>query len=267
MGLSRQVESGFRLGGKKLDVGLGHSNCCGKPSPARCPSSTWWRDKRSGNIVGLKIADPEKTDAFESRFKGLGKPSEGEIAGALKHPHIVQTLEHGLTTKGLRYVVMEYLPGSGLHTLIHTRDPLLDGKRVDLIRQMAEALDCVHRAEFIHRDICPRNFICCPDASSLKLIDFGLTLPASKNFMQPGNRTGTPIYMAPEISRRRPTDQRVDLFSLGVSAYHLCTFDLPWPVGQNPAVSALRYDTDPPRTFSKRVPISTPNWQPRSCCA
>jgi serine/threonine-protein kinase len=205
------------------------------------------RDRQSGEIVGLKIADPEKVDAFEARFKGLNKPSEGEIAVAMKHPNIVETFEYGLTTKGLRYVIMEYLAGPGLNTLIATQAPILDGNRVALIRQMAEAIDYVHRAEFIHRDICPRNFICTPDASGLKLIDFGLTLPNTKTFLQPGNRTGTPIYMAPEISRRRWTDQRLDLFAFGVSAYQLCTFEFPWPVFDNPALSALRYDTDPPR--------------------
>jgi eukaryotic-like serine/threonine-protein kinase len=216
------------------------------------------RERRTGDIVGLKIGDLEKIDAFESRFKGLNKPSEGEIASSFNHPNIVRTLEYGLTTKGLRYVIMEYLAGHGLHTLIANRDPLLSGKRVGLVRQMASALECVHRAEYIHRDICPRNFICSADAMSLKLIDFGLSLPNSKNFVQPGNRTGTPIFMAPEVSRRRGTDQRVDLFSLGVSSYQMCAFELPWPVGENPAISALRYDTDPPRDIRRARPDLSP---------
>jgi serine/threonine-protein kinase len=205
------------------------------------------RDRRTGQIVGLKIGDSEKVNAFESRFKGLQKPSEGEIALGLKHPRIVETLEHGVTTKGLRYVIMEYLQGLGLHTLIHGRADVLDGKRLRLIRQMAEAVEYLHGREYIHRDICPRNFICTPDAESLKLIDFGLTLPATKNFMQPGNRTGTPMYMAPEIIRRRWTDHRVDIFALGVTAYQLCTFEFPWPMGENPAVSAVAHDTESPR--------------------
>lgn len=253
MGVLDKLKAIFSSGSKKLDVEA-RFELLREAISGTMSKFYMARDRRTGQTVGLKIADSEKTDAFESRFKGMGKPSEGEIASKLKHPYIVQTLEHGVTTKGLRYLLMEYLPGPGLHALIHSRDLILDGKRVDLIRQMAEAIDCVHRAEFIHRDICPRNFICSPDASSLKLIDFGLSLPASKNFMLPGNRTGTPIYMAPEVSRRRPTDQRVDLFSLGVTAYHLCAFDLPWPVGENPAISALRYDTDPPRDILEARP-------------
>jgi serine/threonine-protein kinase len=85
--------------------------------------------------------------------------------------------------------------------------------------------------------------------SSLKLIDFGLTVPATPDFMRPGNRTGTPIYHAPEISRRRTTDKRVDIFALGVTAYQLCTFETPWPVSENPAMSALAYDATPPRNI------------------
>ena len=58
------------------------------------------RDMQTNEIVGLKILDPVKSAAFESRFKGLHKPSEGEIAVQLKHPQIVKTLQYGLTTEG-----------------------------------------------------------------------------------------------------------------------------------------------------------------------
>jgi hypothetical protein len=57
------------------------------------------RDMQTNTVVGVKILDPVKFAAFESRFKGLGKPCEGEIAARLNHPHIVRTLEHGLTTE------------------------------------------------------------------------------------------------------------------------------------------------------------------------
>jgi serine/threonine-protein kinase len=212
------------------------------------------RDRQTGQVVGLKICDSDKVEAFEARFRGLKKPAEGEIALTLKHPCIVETLECGITTKGHHYIVMEFLKGAGLHTRIHSRDPSLNGQRVELIRQMAEAIDYVHRAEFIHRDVCPRNFICSPDGASLKLIDFGLTLPAKKEYMQPGNRTGTPMYMAPEIVRRRWTDQRVDIFALGVTCYHLCTFELPWPVGESPAMSAMSHDTVAPTDIYQYCP-------------
>ena len=131
---------------------------------------------------------------------------------------------------------------------------LLLGKRVKMIRQMAEALAYVHKLGYIHRDICPRNFIASSDLEVVKLIDFGLTVPATKEFMQPGNRTGTPLYMAPEVVRRRATDQRLDLFSFGVTCYHLLTFELPWPVSDTSGMAALHHDTSPPTDIFKYRP-------------
>ncbi|MBP87214.1 MAG: protein kinase [Planctomycetaceae bacterium] len=212
------------------------------------------RDRESEQVVGLKLADQEKLEAFEARFTGFNKPSEGEIAIKLKHPNVVETLEYGVTTTGLSYIVMEFLDGPGLNALVAEDDAILDGKRLNLLREMADAIDYVHREDYIHRDICPRNFIATTDASHVKLIDFGLTLPATPDFMQPGNRTGTPAYMAPELSRRRRTDKRLDIFSFGVTAYQLCSFNLPWPVSDKPAMSALAYDTTEPTDLLKYVP-------------
>ncbi len=193
------------------------------------------KDRELNRIVGLKLCDIEKFRFFESRFKGMNKPGEGVIASSMHHPNIVETLEYGLTTKDEPYLIMEYVEGPGLQLLIHNREAeQLAGKRLSLIRQMSDALAYVHKQGYIHRDICPRNFICSPDVTHIKLIDFGLTVPATKDFMQPGNRTGTPLYMAPEVVRRRATDQRVDIFSFGVTCYQLLTFELPWP-GAKPA--------------------------------
>ena len=113
------------------------------------------RDKKSDEVVGLKILDVEKTEHFESRFKGIAKPTEGEIGEQFDHPMVVKTLEHGVTTKGEQYVIMEFVDGPGMNSLIIEKSPKLDGNRVTLMRQMAESLGVVHDAGFIHRDICP----------------------------------------------------------------------------------------------------------------
>ncbi len=187
------------------------------------------RDRTTKQIVGLKVLDREKTQALESRFAGVAKPKEGEIAVALSHPHIVKTLEHGITTDDEQFLVMEFLEGPGLNSLLVARNAQLKGRRITLIRQAAEALAAVHRAGYIHRDICPRNFVVAKDCSSLKLIDFGLTVPCQPPYTLPGNRTGTANYMAPEVVRRKPTSQKLDIFSFGVTIYEMCAFDLPWP--------------------------------------
>ncbi len=202
------------------------------------------RDRATGDTLGLKILDPQKTATFEARFPGLKKPSEGEIALRMRHPVLVRTFEHGLTTDGSQYLLMEYLGGSIMLSLMVARDPILDGRRLRYIKQAAEGLAAVHDAGFIHRDVCPRNLILTTDRETAKLTDFGLTVPATPPFMQPGNRTGTPNYMAPEIVRRQKTDRRVDVFAFGVTAYEILTGELPWPRGQT-GMAAMGHDQPP----------------------
>lgn len=214
------------------------------------------RDLSTGEVVGLKLLDPKKTVAFESRFKGLKKPSEGEIASQLKHPYIVHTLEFGMTTEGAQYLVMEFLEGPNMNAVLASRDPCLEGRRARFIRQAAEAVAAVHEAGFIHRDICPRNFLLCNKREDIKLIDFGLTVPATKWFMEPGNRTGTPNYMAPELVRRRATNQRLDVFAFGVTAYEFCTYELPWLRGTT-GMAAMTHDQPPTDIRQYRPDINT----------
>jgi len=210
------------------------------------------RDRQNDRIVALKILDPQKLADLEARLRGLNRPKEGEIAMSLVHPNIVKTYEHGLTTKGEQYLVMEFIEGPGLNSLIIGRnDEVLNGIRVELIKQIAQSIAAVHQAGYIHRDICPRNLMIDPNGGVLKLIDFGLTVPATPEFMQPGNRTGTPNYMAPELVKRQKTDQRLDVFAFGVTAYELCTYELPWERGstgqaamghaQRPATEIVKY--------------------------
>lgn len=212
------------------------------------------RDRETDQIVGLKILDKKKHDQLEMRFRGLDKPGEGEIAVSFDHPRIVTTHGYGQTTKGEQFIVMEFLDGPGLNSLIIGRSELLNGNRLALMRQAAEALQVVHEAGYIHRDICPRNFVCSPDATSLKLIDFGLTVPARPEFMQPGIRTGTPNYMAPEVVRRKQTDKRLDIFSFGVSMYEMFSFELPWQRGSGDGLAAMNHGQSAPTPLTKYYP-------------
>lgn len=216
------------------------------------------RDRTNGDIVGLKVLDKKKTIALEARFRGLNKPSEGEIAAQLRHPQIVETYRCGVTTKGEPFLVMEYLDGPGLNSLIIGRHAELAKQQMAFLRHAAAAIDAVHQAGFIHRDICPRNFVANREITSLKLIDFGLTVPATPLFMQPGNRTGTPTYMSPEVVRRRQTDPRLDIFSFGVSVYELLTFTLPWERGSGDGMAAMAHSTHAPTPIEERRPTIHP---------
>jgi eukaryotic-like serine/threonine-protein kinase len=199
------------------------------------------RDRKDDRIVGLKILDAEKTAALEQRFRGLKKPSEGEIALKLVH------------TRGEQFLVMEYLNGPGLNSMLVAKSPLLNGRRVTILRQTAEALAEIHRLGYIHRDICPRNIVVDRACETVKLIDFGLTVPDTPPFRQPGIRTGTPNYMAPEVVRRRSTSKLIDVFSFGVTAYEICTNDLPWPRGAT-GMDAMKHGIMEPNDIRKFRP-------------
>jgi serine/threonine protein kinase len=185
------------------------------------------RDKSIGRVVCLKILDKEKTAKFDARFPGLKRPSEGMLMMTLRHPNIVKTFEHGMTKQGEPYVIMELIEGMGLNFLIETRSPQLKGNRIEFLCQIADGLDYLHRQKYLHRDICPRNIMVTAEGQ-VKIIDFGLTIPYTPQFCKPGNRTGTPNYLAPELIKRTTTDHRVDLFALGVTAYEMFTNNLPW---------------------------------------
>jgi serine/threonine protein kinase len=193
------------------------------------------RDRQTGKTVCLKILDREKTLKFEARFVGLKKPSEGEICLALRHQNIVQTYEHGLTTEKEPYIVMEFVDGVGLNFLIETKNKELDGNRVNYLSQYANGIEYMHRAGYLHRDICPRNVMVNKEGV-VKIIDLGLAIPYKPDFCKPGNRTGTTMYLAPELIKRMPTDHRVDCFALGVTAYEMFTGDLPWERGSSQEV-------------------------------
>ena len=197
----------------------------------------------TGKLFGLKFLDQKKLDHFRSRFKGLNKPEEGEIAMKINHPLIVETYEYGKTEQGQEYILMEYIEGAGLDSVIRAKRQEMVPNRLKMIKQMAQAVQVVHDLGFIHRDVCPRNFICHSNYTGVRLIDFGLTIPDEPPYRLPGNRTGTPQYMAPEIVRRRPTDTRVDVFALGITLYRMLTWEHPWGSTDTSGMAALTHDS------------------------
>jgi len=202
------------------------------------------RDRSTERTVALKILDLGKTKEHEARFKGLKKPREGEIAVALRHPNIVTTYEHGMTREGEQFLVMEFVEGVGLNFLVETKSPTLTGRRIDYLLQTARGLSYFHDAGYIHRDVCPRNLLINPEGV-VKLIDFGLAVPATPPFMQPGNRTGTASHMAPELIMRQNTDPRIDVYSFGVTAYEVVCGRLPYESTQS-LQAVLQHVNQPP---------------------
>jgi len=205
-------------------------------------------DRELGRTIALKILDRAKTEKFEQKFKlmGLKKPPEGEVCVGLRHENIVKTFEHGVTTKGEPYLVMEWVEGLGLNFLIDSKNRQLDGRRIEFIGQLCDAIQFLHDSKYLHRDLCPRNVMVTTE-NVVKLIDFGLTIPYTPPFCAPGNRTGTVDYLAPEIIKRSNTDHRVDLFALGTTAFELFVGALPWEKSLNSDETVRRRLNSPSR--------------------
>jgi serine/threonine protein kinase len=203
------------------------------------------RDRQLAKMICLKLLDKDKTARFEARFTGLIKPTEGEICMQMRHPNIVRTFEHGITTQGEPYLIMELIEGLGLNFLIETKSSQLKSNRINYLRQIAEGISFMHRNGFLHRDICPRN-IMVNEEGTVKIIDLGLSIPYRPEFCRPGNRTGTTNYLAPELIKRQTTDHRVDMFALGVTAFELFTGELPWEKAASQQV-LLNHVNIPPR--------------------
>ncbi len=250
MGLFTALKSAF--GAKKVDL---ESRFEFSPKWIQGSSGRFHivRQKSDGQTFGLKIIDPDKSSQFRDRFAEAFQ-TESEIALAMQHENVVKAFEIGRTSKGNEFILMEYFNGVLLERLLIDRPAVVRSKVLTYIRQLANALQYVHDAGFIHRDVCPRNVLVSSDAASLKLFDFGLTVPNQAEFRQPKNRTGTPLYMAPEIVRRRETDLTVDIFAFGITIYQILSFEHPWGVEENSSKSALLFDSRAATDIREHLP-------------
>jgi serine/threonine protein kinase len=215
-----------------------------------------WRavDRKSGHVVALKILDRAKTARYESRFTDRVKPTEGQVATELSHKHIVKAYEHGVTTNNEQFIVMELIEGIGLAYLVDVQNDAMKEHRLRIMIELGEALEYLHKENWIHRDLCPRNVLMDKEYSA-KLIDFGLVVPNTRAFQEPGNRTGTANYMAPELIKRQRTDQRIDIFSYAMTCFEMYCKELPWPsiTGVTLEMMLKRINTKP-RDIRELVP-------------
>ncbi len=200
----------------------------------------------TGKSVCLKLQDREKTEAAMARSQAANRPTEGEIGQKINHPNVVRTFDFGLTPRNEYFVVMEYVEGTSL-TMVRQSRVLSLPERIEFLAQAAEGLAALHAAGFIHHDFGPKNLLVDKD-DRVKLIDFGLTIPNTPAFRRPGNRTGTLNYLAPEVIRRESKDERIDIFSWGVTAFEFLTNGkLPYDTTAADPMTAirLRMNADP----------------------
>ncbi len=179
---------------------------------------------------------------------------EARSAGNLSHPSIVTIYEVG-EDQGLTYIAMEYIDGESLESIIARRErPSLD-VLVELISQVADALDYAHRRGIVHRDIKPANILVDREGRP-RIVDFGIARVASSSLTQTSTVLGTPAYMAPEQIAGAQVDHRVDLFALGAILYEMLTFTRAFP-GENVTTVIYRIMNDmppPPRVFDASLP-------------
>jgi serine/threonine protein kinase len=176
------------------------------------------RHQETGRIVAVKVCKREAVETIR-KIETLHRDfTEGQITASFDHPNVVRCYEHG-ELGGVPYLVLEYLEGMTLASLMAGNSHRLDGKRLGYLHQAASGLAHVHSRRFIHHDFCPKNLFVTTD-DRVKLIDFGLATPLTDLPVQ-HSRMGTAEILAPELLRREPCDYRIDIFAWGVVAYGL----------------------------------------------
>ena len=202
------------------------------------------RHRTMERVVALKVLNEKlvKSEALVKRFH-----QEVRTAAQLTHPNIVTAFDAG-EHEGTHYLVMEYVQGKDLATLLDDRHKLTVPDAIDFILQAARGLSYAHGKGIIHRDIKPANLLLSNDGI-IKILDMGLARMArtddSTELTKPGEVMGTVSYMAPEQARQsREADPRSDIYSLGCTLYKLVTGN-PMYQGETAISILLAHQNDP----------------------
>jgi eukaryotic-like serine/threonine-protein kinase len=190
------------------------------------------RDTRLNRRVALKILSPERMSNPRAiaRFQ-----REGRVGAQLQHENLVRIYDFG-ESLGRYYLVMEYIEGKTIGTLLSEQGPMPPSTAARLARQVALGLEHAHRKGLIHRDVNPYNILVTHDGTA-KLADLGLAIDLADHdhVTRDGATVGTFDYVAPEQARySHAADIRSDIYSLGCTLYHMLTGQVPFPVPSLP---------------------------------
>ncbi|MFZ2096716.1 MAG: protein kinase [Anaerolineales bacterium] len=183
------------------------------------------RDQMLERMVAIKLLreDFSQDPAFRERFR-----QEAKAAANLSHPNIVTVHDFGFDEKQI-FIVMEYIPGTDLKTILENRGVLAIDETLPLIIQACAGIGYAHRAGLIHCDVKPHNMIVTPD-QHLKVTDFGIARALASIHPQEINHTvwGSPQYFSPEQAAGLPPTPASDVYGLGVVLYEMLTGRLPF---------------------------------------
>lgn len=202
--------------------------------------------------VAIKVLKSEFSEDrnFVSKFR-----AEAQAAAALSHPNIVNIYDVG-EENGLYYIVMELVEGITLKKYIDKKGRIDVKEAVSIAIQVAQGIQTAHSHHIIHRDIKPQNIIISREGK-VKVTDFGIARASSSQTIS-SNAVGSVYYISPEQARGSYSDERSDIYSLGITLYEMVTGMLPFE-GDNTVAVALQHiqnELPSPRDYTPDLPIS-----------
>lgn len=209
-------------------------------------------DVMENRTVAVKILKPEfaENEEFLRRFR-----NESKAIAVLSHPNIVKIYDVGFTDE-IQFIVMEYIDGITLKEFIERQGVLKWKDALHFVTQILRALQHAHDKGIVHRDIKPQNIMLFTDGT-IKVMDFGIARFSRIDGKTLSDKTiGSVHYISPEQARGDMTDERSDIYSVGVMLYEMLTGRKPFD-GDNPVAIALKHmqeDAVPPREIMPAIP-------------
>ena len=213
--------------------------------------------------VAVKIlrGDLADDDKFVRRFQ-----REANSASSLKHPNIVEMYDVG-EDNGKYFIVMEYVNGKTLKSLIKKRGALNLNEAVDIMLQLTSGIACAHDSYIIHRDIKPQNIMILEDGR-VKITDFGIAMALNNNELTQTNSVmGSVHYLPPEQASGSGCTIKSDIYSLGILMFELFTGRVPFK-GDNAVEIAIKHMKEPipsVRNINPNIPQSIENIILKAC--
>lgn len=210
------------------------------------------RDQRLNRFVAIKVLKAEYSNdkSFVDKFRG-----EAQSAAGLSHPNIVNVYDVG-DDGGLHFIVMELVEGITLKRFIERKGKLDIKEAVGIGIQIAQGMDAAHENHIIHRDIKPQNIIISRDGK-VKVTDFGIAKATNSNTIT-SNAMGSVHYLSPEQARGGYSDEKSDIYSLGVTLYEMLSGKVPFSGDNTVSVALLHIQGEavPLRELDPFIPVS-----------